>query len=105
MEGTPMSSWEPIDVFAEQPYQVVVEHGVSELLPQFLADIERVALVRSGRDVVTLARIEGLEVRGRAVAVQSGDLGEVVLVVNPDSRKRLRGRVVGPALVEVLHVS
>jgi flagella basal body P-ring formation protein FlgA len=69
------------------------------------ADLERVALVRSGRDVVTLARIDGLEVRGRAVAVQSGDLGEVVLVVNPDSRKRLRGRVVGPALVEVLHVS
>lgn len=63
------------------------------------------AMVRSGRDVVTVARVDGLEVRGRAVAVQSGDLGDVVLVVNPDSRKRLRGRVVGPATVEVLHVS
>jgi hypothetical protein len=28
-----------------------------------------------------------------------------VLVVNPDSRKRLRGRVVADSLVEVLHVS
>lgn len=70
-----------------------------------MAAIERTAIVRSGGEVVTVARVEGLEVRGRAVAAQSGDLGDVVIVVNPDSRKRLRGRVVAPATVEVLHVS
>lgn len=70
-----------------------------------MAALARAALVRSGGEVVTVARVDGLEVRGRAVAAQSGDLGDIVIVVNPDSRKRLRGRVVAPATVEVLHVS
>lgn len=67
--------------------------------------IERPALVRSGADVVTVARVSGVEVRGRAVAAQSGGLGDVVLVINPDSRKRLRGRVIEEGTVEVMHVS
>ncbi len=67
--------------------------------------VAREPLVRSGAHIVTLARVDGIEVRGRAVAAQNGDLGDVVLVVNPDSRKRLRGRVVADSLVEVLHVS
>ncbi len=61
------------------------------------------ALVTSGEEVSTVARLGGVEVRGRAIAAQSGALGETVIVVNPDSRRRLRGRVVGQAQVEVLH--
>lgn len=67
--------------------------------------VVRPAPVRSGADVVTVARVSGVEVRGRAVAAQSGRLGDIVLVVNPDSRKRLRGRVVAEGTVEVMHVS
>ncbi|HTV03537.1 MAG TPA: flagellar basal body P-ring formation chaperone FlgA [Luteitalea sp.] len=63
------------------------------------------AAVTSGDEVVTVARISGIEVRSRAIASQSGVPGDTVILVNPDSRKRLRGRVVGPALVEVLHGS
>lgn len=63
------------------------------------------ALVNSGDEVVTVARVGGLEVRGRAIAAQSGSLGATVIVVNPDSKKRLRARVVAEALVEVLHAS
>jgi flagella basal body P-ring formation protein FlgA len=55
--------------------------------------------------VVTVAREGGLEVRGRAVAAQSGELGRTVIVVNPDSRKRLYGRVVAEGVVEVRHGS
>ncbi len=62
-------------------------------------------LVSSGSEVVTVARDGALEVRGRAIAAQSGGLGETVIVVNPDSRKRLRGRVVAEDVVEVLHGS
>lgn len=69
------------------------------------AAVDVPALVRSGGTVVTIARVDGIEVRGQAVAAQDGGLGEVVIVVNPDSRKRLRGRVVAESLVEVLHAS
>ncbi len=69
------------------------------------SSIAPLTLVRSGDEVVTVASVDGVEVRGRAVAAQSGHRGAIVIVVNPDSRRRLRGRVVGEALVEVLHVS
>jgi flagella basal body P-ring formation protein FlgA len=62
-------------------------------------------LVTSGGEVVTVARIGALEIRGRAIAAQSGSLGETVIVVNPESRKRLRGRIVADATVEVMHGS
>lgn len=62
-------------------------------------------LVASGDEVVTVARIGGLEIRGRAIAAQAAGLGDPVIVVNPDSRRRLHGRVRGQALVEVMHGS
>lgn len=40
-----MTAWDPVDVFTEQPYQVLVEHGVSALLPQFLDGVARVAVI------------------------------------------------------------
>jgi flagella basal body P-ring formation protein FlgA len=61
------------------------------------------AMVRSGDEVFTFVRAPGLEVRGRAVAAQSGDLGEVIRVVNRDSGRPLRGRVVARGEVEVIH--
>lgn len=63
------------------------------------------SLVTSGDEVVTVARIGAVEVRGRAIAAQSGRFGETVIVVNPDSHKRLRARVVADSRVEVLHGS
>lgn len=78
------------------------------LLPgEIVTDVVLVprSVVTSGEEVVTVARVGALEVRGRAIAAQSGGVGETVIVVNPDSRKRLRARVVAGALVEVLHGS
>lgn len=40
-----MNTWEPIDVFTEQPYQVLIAPGVSTLLPQFVHDVDRVAII------------------------------------------------------------
>lgn len=62
-------------------------------------------LVASGDEVVAIARVGALEVRGRAIAAQAGGLGDTVIVVNPDSRRRLHARVVGEAVVEVIHGS
>lgn len=65
-------------------------------------DLVTRSLVTSGEEVVTVARVGSVEVQGRAIAAQSGKLGETVIVVNPDSRKRLRARVVADARVEVI---
>lgn len=60
------------------------------------------SLVTSGEEVVTVARVGAVEVQGRAIAAQSGRLGETVIVVNPDSHRRLRARVIADARVEVI---
>lgn len=60
-------------------------------------------LVRSGDEVRTIVRVGTLEVRGMAIAAQTGTLGEKIRVVNAESRRALEGRVVGEGEVEVIH--
>ncbi|MEW6321191.1 MAG: flagellar basal body P-ring formation chaperone FlgA [Acidobacteriota bacterium] len=59
-------------------------------------------LVESGQLVVTVATIGAVGVEGRAVASQRGVLGQTIRLVNPDTRRLLRGRVVGAGRVEVM---
>ena len=63
------------------------------------------ALVRSGDEVTTVVRLGGLQASGLAVAVQSGGMGAVIRLVTKEGHRVLRGRVVGPQEVEVLHGS
>lgn len=58
--------------------------------------------VVSGQMVTVVARIGGVSVESRAIAAQRGVLGQIIRLVNPDSRRRLRGKVVGHGRVEVL---
>jgi flagella basal body P-ring formation protein FlgA len=60
-------------------------------------------LVRSGDEVRTIVRVGGLEARGTAIAAQTGTLGDEIRVVNADSRRTLKVRVVGEGQVEVIH--
>jgi flagella basal body P-ring formation protein FlgA len=62
-------------------------------------------LVRSGDSVVAVVRLPGMEARGRAVAAQNGELGEVIRIVNADSGRPLRARVTARGEVEVMHGS
>lgn len=57
--------------------------------------------VRSGDEVTARARVGGAEVTGRVVAAQNGRAGAVIRVLNPESRRELRARVVRKGLVEV----
>ena len=77
--------------------------GSGEVLTSMVVAVPE--LVTSGDEVVTVARVGALEARGRAVAAQSGSLGDAVVVINPDSRRRLRARVVAAGRVEVFHGS
>ena len=58
--------------------------------------------VQSGDLVVVRAAVEGVIVEGRAVAEQTGGQGDIVLVVNKESRRTFKARVVGPGQVEVV---
>jgi flagella basal body P-ring formation protein FlgA len=58
--------------------------------------------VVSGDVVAVRASVAGVTVRGRAVAQQSGSRGDIIRVVNRESRRPLRARVVGHGEVEVV---
>ncbi len=58
--------------------------------------------VRSGQVVRGTARVAGVEVEAQLVAVQDGDPGMMVRVVNKDTRRELRARVVEAGHVEVV---
>jgi flagella basal body P-ring formation protein FlgA len=61
--------------------------------------------VRSGDAVVVRVVAGAVEARGTAKAQQSGRVGDVIRVVNADSRRGLRARIVGRGEVEVVHGS
>lgn len=65
-------------------------------------DVAPLPLVASGETVRVRVALAGLEVEASAVASQTGDFGEVIRVVNPDSGRALRARVVGRREVEVV---
>jgi len=67
--------------------------------------VRLVPLVQSGRPVTVSAVVGAVVARGRAIAVQNGRAGDIVVVVNPETRRRLRARVTGPGEVEVMHGS
>lgn len=67
--------------------------------------VQVVPLVRSGDVVTVRARVGRVIVEGRAVASENGTRGEIIRLVNPDSRRTMRGRVTGRGEVEVLHES
>lgn len=58
--------------------------------------------VRSGETVRATARIGAVQVEAHLVAVQDGDPGATVRVVNRESRRELRARVIEHGLVEVV---
>jgi flagella basal body P-ring formation protein FlgA len=64
--------------------------------------VETVPYVRSGEVVTVRARLGSVEAEGRAIASQSGGPGDLIRLVNPESRRMLQGRVVAPGEVEVL---
>lgn len=58
--------------------------------------------VKSGQIVRATARVGGLIATAALVAVQDGAPGAVIRVVNKDSRRELKARVIEPGVVEVI---
>jgi flagella basal body P-ring formation protein FlgA len=63
------------------------------------------AAVQSGDRVVVRARVGTIHVTAVGIAQQTGRIGDVIRLVNHDSRRPLRGRIIGRGEVEVVHGS
>lgn len=64
--------------------------------------IERAAVVRSGETVGVRAVVGGVEARGVARASERGVIGSIIRLVNLQSGRAIKGRVVGKGEVEVV---
>jgi len=58
--------------------------------------------VRSGQSVTAISRFAGGEVSATVVASEHGDPGRVIQVVNPQTRRALKARVLSAGVVEIL---
>lgn len=65
------------------------------------ADIREPRLVKRNTRVSMIYRVGKLEIKAVGRALDEGSLGEMVSVMNLDSRKRVSGVVVGTGLVEM----
>src|SRR5262249_25652696 len=59
--------------------------------------------VRSGQEVRASVMAGGAEVTASLTAAQDGEPGAIIRVVNRDSRRQLKARVVSQGVVEVIH--
>jgi len=59
-------------------------------------------LVRAGQDVQASVRVGQVVAEASLVAADGGEMGAIIRVVNPQSRRSLRARVTGPGIVEVI---
>jgi 3-dehydroquinate synthase len=75
-------TWEPIDVAAEQPYQVLIGSGVSRLLPEFLEGVERVAVIHPPGLASQLPAItSGLQQQVTAIRIPEAEAGKTAEVL------------------------
>jgi len=64
--------------------------------------IQAVFAVRTGQEVTAVASFDGVEARAVMVAAGGGDPGTVIRVVNRQSRRALKARVLSAGLVEII---
>lgn len=59
--------------------------------------------IEPGDKVTVLARAGDVEISAVLVAADGGPIGATIRVVNPDTKRLVRGRIVGEGLVEVIN--
>ncbi|MCL2683749.1 MAG: flagellar basal body P-ring formation chaperone FlgA [Synergistaceae bacterium] len=85
----------------EQLLGAVVRKPVGVMTPIETGDITHGNYIRSGTTVTMVARVNGLGVEVKGVAMQRGGLGDIIRVKNLSSKKVLRARIIGPDRVEI----
>jgi len=72
-------------------------------LPIQAAFVAMKKLVEAGDKVTVVAAAGAIEVSATLIAADGGDIGDVIRVVNPETQRYLRGRIVRAGTVEVMH--
>ncbi|MDR1472669.1 MAG: flagellar basal body P-ring formation chaperone FlgA [Synergistaceae bacterium] len=70
--------------------------------PITASDITRANFVRAGSAVTLTARVNGLGVEVNGIAMQRGDIGDVIRVKNLSSKRIVTGRVIDIGRVEII---
>jgi flagella basal body P-ring formation protein FlgA len=60
-------------------------------------------VITIGDPVTAIARIGDLEVAARFIAADSGRIGDLIRIVNPDTKRSLRARIIKAGTVEVFN--
>jgi flagella basal body P-ring formation protein FlgA len=59
--------------------------------------------VKTGQHVTAISRIGDVEVSATLMAAESGVSGDIIRLVNPDSRRAMRARILSSSRVEIVH--
>jgi flagella basal body P-ring formation protein FlgA len=70
--------------------------------PLTAALVRLAPLVRSGDEIDVTVRIGGVKVTGTGRASGSGRVGDLIRVMQPNTKQTLTGRITGPGAVEVV---
>jgi flagella basal body P-ring formation protein FlgA len=87
--------------------QVIGARGLRPLAPGEVIQpgfVAAIPLVRAGQTVTARARIGSVEASLTFIAVDGGASGDIIRIVNPDTKRTLRARIVSTGLVEVINV-
>jgi flagella basal body P-ring formation protein FlgA len=87
----------------EQLEGAAARKPVSARAPIETGDVSQNSFVRAGSTVTMVAKVNGLGVEVKGIAMQRGGMGDIIKVKNLSSRKILRARVVGTDRVEISH--
>ena len=60
-------------------------------------------IVTIGEPVTAIARIGDLEIAARFIAEENGRIGDLIRIVNPDTKRTLRARIIKAGTVEVFN--
>jgi flagella basal body P-ring formation protein FlgA len=85
----------------EQLAGAVARKPVGALSAIETGDISQNGFVRAGSTVTMVARMNGLGVEVKGIAMQRGGLGDIIKVKNLSSRKILKARIIGADKVEI----
>jgi len=58
--------------------------------------------IRTGQRVTAVSKAGGIEVSATLMASESGVSGDIIRMVNPDSRRAMRARILSPTRVEIV---